>query len=110
VHKKAEAGGNTQLGDGPRFCGRGLLHRTWRNGYRDYGKFRARDFTTGLNPDLLQSDAQIAADSAGYYWAMRRIDSCADKGATDSDVKACFRKVGGVDGLPERQELFHYAY
>ncbi|MGS0890930.1 glycoside hydrolase family 19 protein, partial [Burkholderia stagnalis] len=110
VHNKAVAGENTQLGDGPRFCGRGLIHLTWRKGYRQYGEYRAKDFSSDPNPLLLQSDAEVAADSAGYFWVKTRIDKKADKGATDRDVKACFGLVGGAGGLPARQQLFRYTY
>ncbi|WP_260428452.1 hypothetical protein, partial [Burkholderia sp. Bp9031] len=39
VQSKAIAGENIKLGDGPRFCGRGLIHLTWRKGYREYGEY-----------------------------------------------------------------------
>ncbi|MCX5540895.1 hypothetical protein M3A49_15545 [Paraburkholderia sp. CNPSo 3076] len=110
VHKKAVAGENVQLGDGPRFCGRGLIHLTWRKGYSEYGKYRAKDFTTDPNPTLLQSDAETAADSAGYFWVKTRIDVKADHGASDTDVRNCFALVGGAGGLPARQQFFRYAY
>ncbi len=110
VQSKAIAGENIKLGDGPRFCGRGLIHLTWRKGYREYGEYCARDFTSDPNPLLLQSDAEVAADSAGYFWVRTRIDKKADKGAGDFDVKACFRLVGGAGGLPARQQFFRYAY
>ncbi|MCU9956984.1 M23 family metallopeptidase [Burkholderia sp. BKH01] len=110
VHNKAVAGENIQLGDGPRFCGRGLIHLTWRKGYRQYGEYRARDFTNDPNPFLLQSDAEVAADSAGYFWAKTRIDKKDDKGASDLDVKACYGLVGGAGGLPARQQFFRYTY
>ncbi|MEM5331027.1 hypothetical protein VSR34_31175 [Paraburkholderia sp. JHI2823] len=110
VHAKAVAGGNVQSGDGRRFCGRGLIHLTWRIGYSEYGKYRAKDYTTDPNPTLLQSDAETAADSAGYFWAKTRIDTKADRGASDTDVRNCFRLVGGAGGLPARQQFFRYTY
>ncbi len=110
VREKALKGGNTQQGDGARFRGRGLIHLTWRNGYRDYGVYRNRDFTTDPNPERVQSDAETAADSAGYFWTMRRIHRAADGGATNDDVRKCFRLVGGADGLQDRQQFFRYAY
>jgi predicted chitinase len=45
VRRKALENGNTEPGDGARFPGRGLIHLTWRNGYRNYSTYRARDFT-----------------------------------------------------------------
>ncbi|WP_241239074.1 M23 family metallopeptidase [Burkholderia stagnalis] len=110
VRNKAVAGENVQLGDGPRFCGRGLIHLTWRKGYRQYGEYRAKDFTNDPKPMLLQSDAEVAADSAGYFWVKTCIDKKADKGARDLDVKACFGLVGGAGGLPARQQFFRYTY
>ncbi|SAL80527.1 hypothetical protein AWB71_06141 [Caballeronia peredens] len=109
VHRKAVAGENVQLGDGARFCGRGLIHLTWRKGYREYGEYRAKNFTTDPNPLLLQSDAESAADSAGYFWVKTNINRQADHGANDTDVKACFGKVGGAGGLAARQQFFRYA-
>lgn len=110
VHNKAVAGENVQLGDGARFCGRGLIHLTWRKGYRKYGEYRGRDFTTDPNPTLLQADAETAADSAGYFWVGTRINKKADLGSLDTDVQACFRLVGGAGGLPARQQFFRYTY
>ncbi|WP_244306751.1 glycoside hydrolase family 19 protein, partial [Paraburkholderia silvatlantica] len=110
VHKKAVAGENLQSGDGARFCGRGLIHLTWRKGYREYGEYRAKDFTSDPNPTLLQADAETAADSAGYFWVKTRINRKADHGLSNTDVQGCFRLVGGAGGLPARQQFFHYTY
>ncbi|MBK5164875.1 hypothetical protein IQ291_10980 [Burkholderia sp. R-70211] len=110
IHNKAVSGGNVQPGDGPRFCGRGLIHLTWRNGYRDYALYRAQDYTTDPNPKLLQSDSEVAADSAGYFWVKTRINRKADHGSSNQDVQACFGLVGGAGGLPARQQFFRYTY
>ncbi|CAM2192921.1 putative chitinase [Paraburkholderia kururiensis] len=110
VHAKAAAGGNVQSGDGPRFCGRGLIHLTWRNSYGEYSTYRAKNFTTDPNPTLLQSDAETAADSAGYFWVKTRINRKADHGSSNTDVQGCFVLVGGAGGLPARQQFFRYAY
>jgi predicted chitinase len=110
VQDKVVAGENVQPGDGPRFCGRGLIHLTWRRGYREYGEYRAKDFTTDPNPLLVQSDAETVADSAGYFWVKTRIDRKADHGASNEDVRACFGLVGGAGGLAARQQFFRYAY
>lgn len=110
VHDKAVSGGNVQPGDGARFKGRGLIHLTWRNGYHAYEDYRHRDFTTDANPELLQSNAEIAADSAGYFWIKTGIDRRADHGSTSQDVQRCFGLVGGAGGLPARQQFFRCAY
>jgi hypothetical protein len=40
IRQKAEKLGNTHAGDGPRFCGRGLIHLTGRDSYAKYGHYR----------------------------------------------------------------------
>ncbi|PQV48092.1 M23 family metallopeptidase [Paraburkholderia sp. BL21I4N1] len=110
IRHKAESNGNVISGDGARFRGRGLIHLTWRNGYRDYGSFCGRDFESDPNPELLQNDANVAADSAGYFWVMKRINRKADHGSDNADVLACFRLVGGAGGLAARQQFFRYTY
>ena len=52
--------GNTQLGDGPRFKGRGLIQLTGRTNYGAFGQALNRDFTTDPNPRLLATDADLA--------------------------------------------------
>jgi len=59
--------GNTQPGDGPRFKGRGLIQITGRINYTNYGNDRGQDYTTGLNPNLLATDPNIAADCSGWF-------------------------------------------
>ncbi|REG59789.1 hydroxyethylthiazole kinase [Paraburkholderia sp. BL6669N2] len=123
VQQKAVSMGNTQTGDGARFRGRGLIHLTGRGSYAAYSRFRGRDFTTDPNPELLSSDATAVADSAGYFWiskvmqspntgALRsgmNIDRRADVGVADANVAAITTPVnGGSTGLPQRREFFHY--
>lgn len=110
IHRKAQSNGNAMPGDGARFRGRGLIHLTWRSGYSEYGSFCRRDFTTDPNPEFLQTDASVAADSAGYFWVMKRINQKADNGSANTDVTACFRLVGGAGGLTARQQFFRYSY
>ncbi|WP_052319339.1 peptidoglycan DD-metalloendopeptidase family protein [Burkholderia sp. A9] len=125
IRAKAQSLGNTQLGDGPRFRGRGLIHLTGRNGYKVYGEFRNADFLTDPNPLRLAKDPSVAADSAGYFWTSKmmvspntgalrsgmNIHRRADLGMTDINVSAITTPVnGGSAGLLERQEFFKYIY
>ncbi|HET6844077.1 MAG TPA: glycoside hydrolase family 19 protein [Candidatus Angelobacter sp.] len=92
--------GNTQPGDGPLFKGRGLIQITGRNNYTAYGKARNRDFITGDNPKLLATDPNLAADSAGWFWATRNLNALADQ----DDVLAITKKInGGTNGLDDRK-------
>ena len=122
---KANGLGNTQLGDGSRFRGRGLIHLTGRNSYDQYGRYRATDFTSGPNSQKLSTDETAVADSAGYFWVSKvmqspdsgalrsglNINRRADVGIGNANVAAITTPVnGGSTGLPERQELFRYVY
>ncbi len=92
--------GNTQPGDGPLFKGRGLIQITGRNNYTAYGKARSRDFITGANPQLLATDPDIAADSAGWFWATRNLNKLADQ----DNALAITKKInGGTNGLSDRE-------
>ncbi|WP_334035203.1 peptidase M23 [Burkholderia cepacia] len=125
IREKAQSLGNVQLGDGPRFRGRGLIHLTGRNGYKIYGEFRNVDYTTDPSPSRLSIDSSVAADSAGYFWASKvmvspnagalrsgmNIHRRADLGAADINVSAITTPVnGGSTGLQERQEFFKYIH
>ncbi len=125
VQEKAQRLGNTQLGDGPRFRGRGLIHLTGRNSYQAYEVFRNLNFSKDPNSLLLSTDPAVAADSAGYFWTSKvmvspntgalrsgmNIHRRADLGMGDSNVSAITTPVNGDStGLLERQEFFRYAY
>ncbi|MFM0730007.1 hypothetical protein PQQ52_05855 [Paraburkholderia sediminicola] len=125
IQQKAVTLGNTQPGDGPRFRGRGLIHLTGRGSYKDYGKYCSRDFTTDPNPQLLSTEANAVADSAGYFWISKVMQSPntgalrsgmnihrrADVGTGEANVAAITTPVNGAsNGLPERKEFFRYVY
>ncbi len=125
VRAKAQGLGNTQLGDGSRFRGRGLIHLTGRNSYQAYERFRNANFSKDPNFLLLSTDPSAAADSAGYFWTSKvmvspntgalrsgmNIHRRADVGMGDDNVLAITTPVnGGRAGLPERQEFFRYVY
>ncbi|ALD90737.1 hypothetical protein CR3_1505 [Cupriavidus gilardii CR3] len=69
---KARELGNTQPGDGPRFKGRGVIQLTGKGLYQQYGTYRGMDFTTSGRHLLLQSDAYVSCDAAGFYWIAER--------------------------------------
>ena len=91
--------GNTQPGDGPRFKGRGLIQITGRTNYTNYGSDRGQDYITGLNPNLLATDPNIAADCSGWFWATRHLNELADN---DNLLTITQRINGGTNGLDDR--------
>jgi putative chitinase len=89
--------GNTHLGDGPRFKGRGLIQLTGRFNYAAYGK--------ALKLDLLDCPEQAAefptaALIAAEYWKERGLNRFADH---DDICALTLRVNGGENGLSNRK-------
>lgn len=75
--KKATELGNTEPGDGRRFCGRGCVQVTGRSNYAACGKALGLDLIS--HPELLEQPAN-AALSAAWFWSTHRINALADDG------------------------------
>jgi putative chitinase len=102
--------GNTVVGDGRRFKGRGLIQITGRANYRECGT------VLGLNllqfPELLEKPA-TASRSAAWFWHSRRLNRFADVDQFGALTKAI---NGGYTGLDDRlaywlraRHVFHIA-
>ncbi|HEY1998793.1 glycoside hydrolase family 19 protein [Paraburkholderia sp.] len=97
---KASELGNTQPGDGERFCGRGLIQVTGRRNYTLAA--------IGLDLDLLNSPELLeqpehAAMSAGWFWFNNKLSALANAG----DFITLTRRInGGTEGLADRQALY----
>jgi putative chitinase len=89
--------GNTQIGDGGKFSGRGVIQLTGRANYTAFanavGKPEILD-----NPSLVATP-EYACLSAGWYWNTRRLNSLADSGDYISMTK---RINGATLGLNDR--------
>ncbi|HRB84734.1 MAG TPA: glycoside hydrolase family 19 protein [Acinetobacter johnsonii] len=89
--------GNTQVGDGKRFKGRGPIQLTGRANYRKYGQQLGIDFEN--NPDI------VALPSVGLlvackFWSDNDLNALADK----DDVLTITRRInGGTNGLADRK-------
>jgi putative chitinase len=95
--------GNTQLGDGVRYKGRGLIQITGRANYQKCGA--ALGFDLIANPELLEIP-ELACRSAAWFWKTHGLNELADAG----DQKAvCKRVNGGYNGLAERLAYFDVA-
>lgn len=88
--------GNTHVGDGKLFKGRGLIQITGRTNYRECGDALGLDLVG--NPRLLE-EPDLAAKSAAWFWRDRGLNEMADKG----DMKAITKRInGGLNGYGDR--------
>jgi putative chitinase len=95
--------GNSQVGDGARFRGRGLIQITGRTNYAACGRALGLDLLT--KPELLEQTVN-ACRSAGWFWQSRGLNALADAG----DQVAVTRRInGGTNGLAERLAYFKVA-
>jgi putative chitinase len=88
--------GNTLIGDGKRYKGRGLIQITGRANYRMYGDFEKMDFES--NPELL-AELPYCVDSAGWFWDGHSLNILADQ---DKSMEITRRINGGTNGLIDR--------
>jgi len=88
--------GNTEIGDGWKFRGRGLIQLTGKDNYRLASDALGVDFVA--NPDLVLTQA-YAALTAAWYWNKRGLNKEADA----KDFTGMTKKInGGVIGLADR--------
>ena len=65
-HKDARTLGNTQIGDGPKYRGRGIMQLTWKNNYKVYKNYSGIDIVT--NYEKVSTSLELACDTAGWFW------------------------------------------
>lgn len=94
--------GNTQPGDGPRYKGRGLIQLTGRANYAEYGRAIGREAELLEHPELVETDADLCVDVAGWFWAKKGLNTFADA----DDLTTLTKRVnGGLNGLDDRRRL-----
>jgi putative chitinase len=95
--------GNTKVGDGWRFRGRGLIQLTGRANYQAYKEYSGQDVIA--NPDLA-SRPDIAIDIAGWFWSVRfKLNPIADT----NNINSITKKInGGLTNLTERVKQLNY--
>ena len=91
--------GNTVIGDGFKFRGRGYIQVTGRANYTVLSKDVRIDFLN--NPDSLSEEAN-AMISALWYWGKHKLNELADLDNIETITK---RINGGFNGLTERKKL-----
>lgn len=109
--KKSTGLGNTQVGDGERFKGRGLIQIT--------GRYNYSAFASSINMSLEDVTAYMettdgAVESAAWYWIAhfkKNGNAISDEGSTEDIVTKVSKYVnGGAIGLAERQAAFARIY
>jgi len=96
--------GNTTVGDGGKFYGRGLIQLTGRANYTSFA-------TAIEKPEIIEHPEMLATPeyaclSAGWYWDTRKLNTLADT----NDYTTMTRRInGGVLGLEERIKFINDA-
>ena len=92
--------GNTQVGDGKRFKGRGPIQITGRFNYAKYGGLLGIDLTA----DPARAAApEVAFATAGLFWKTNGLNELADA----QQFAAITRRInGGTNGLADRQKYY----
>jgi len=92
--------GNTVVGDGSKYRGRGLIQITGRTNYSACGEALGLDLIK--QPELLEKPHH-ACMSAAWFWASRGLNTLADAGKFDTITR---RINGGQNGAADRQALY----
>ena len=101
--------GNTNIGDGYKYRGRGIFQLTGRTNYQQFNTFYRERYNSSLNfinnPDLLATDTEIAVISALWYYD-NKVNSNSITSTTT--VEKVTKKInGGKKGLKHREQLFN---
>ena len=97
--------GNTQPGDGARFCGRGLIQVTGRSNYAKCSQALFSDDRLIKTPELLEQP-EWAAKSAVWFWSTRNLNELAD---ADRFTDLTKKINGGTNGIEDRKALYRLA-
>ena len=98
--QRAKELGNTEIGDGEKYKGRGLIQLTGRYNYRMAG--RALNLPLEDQPELA-ADPKIAIDITIWYWKTRVRPKVEDFSNVEEVTKPINK---GLKGLDDRKEKF----
>lgn len=114
-HADAEKNGNTKIGDGPTYRGRGLIQLTWKNNYIRFSKHSGVDCVN--DSSLVAASMANAIEASCWYWRFngavhKKFDAKGDINIlVDNDrdnVKLITLAVnGGDNGLLDRMKYFN---
>ena len=98
--------GNTEIGDGYKFRGRGFIQLTGRYNYTQFQKYLDLKNPRGDAPDIIHNpslveELPLALDAAVWYWEARQLNRFADS----KDFRELTRRInGGYNGYADRVE------
>lgn len=95
--------GNTQVGDGPRYKGRGPIQLTGRANYR--AASAALGLPLELHPDKAK-EPEVGFRTAGWFWKSRNLSALADAGNFDGITRLI---NGGNNGAEHRRRYWERA-
>lgn len=97
--------GNSAVGDGAKYKGRGFIQLTGKANYRTYSQRLGLGDRLLTNPDLA-NDASIAADILAYF--LKDKEYLIRQDLADGNLRAARRRVnGGSHGLQEFTTAFN---
>ena len=103
VYANRMGNGPEALGDGFRYCGRGLIQLTGKSNYQAF----AESIETPVEqiPEFLAT-FEGAVQSACWFWESNNLNQYADSG----DIVTMTRRInGGTLGLEDRQKHYNHA-
>lgn len=107
VYANRMGNGDEDSGDGWTFRGRGFIQLTGRDNYKLFDATVPEDILK--NPDLVATKYPLL--SAAWFWNKNSLNKIADMGDTEKVLIDMTRRVnGGLNGLKERTNKFHYFY
>ena len=100
VYANRMGNGDEASGDGWNFRGRGLIQITGRNNYTTMSNYLTNS-TILTNPDIVATDTDLVAESAGWFWSANNLNHFADSTDFEGLTKAI---NGGLNGLADREQ------
>ena len=101
VYANRMGNGDEESGDGWKYRGRGLIQLTGLNNYANYAMHADNEALT--KPEIVE-EPEYAADSAGWFWSVNRLNALADLG----EVRSVTRRInGGYNGLADREAKYN---
>lgn len=98
--------GDEASGDGWKFHGRGPIQITGKSNYIAFSMFLYNDERLLNTPELLETDLDIAVQSACWFWEAHSINQFADAG----DILNMTKRInGGTIGLNDRTTRYNNA-